>query len=394
MDATPHTRAARRCQPLIPAVRRAPSAARHSRRCIAPCAAALAAQVDFYVDCKLEERNIPFRRNASSYIGACALGNRDRCTTWFDSFTFTREEDVGSCQLALLNGRAAGWASPVLRDSQLWLHAVLEPGGPLEPRGRESASVDSQLLVSAPGAFIRYGPFTPVSAREVAQRNALNEGALASMRSMLDDEATADVVLTVEGERIYAHRCVLVARCDMFKTMLSSGLAEGRPAAGAQCGEGDDAPARPEREGVRPPLWAVSVREAEPRIFRKMLEFLYAGAIHVPPELAPGLLALADQYMLPGLKLICGFALRKSICIETVCRIYQSADRFDCEGSELKAQCLDFILHHYDAIVKTDHWEELTSSPHLLVEVTRAVAVSRKDGSPPSHHNLRKRARD
>lgn len=46
------------------------------------------------MDTKLEERRIPFRRNASSYIGACALGNRDRCTTWFDSFCFVSEQEV------------------------------------------------------------------------------------------------------------------------------------------------------------------------------------------------------------------------------------------------------------------------------------------------------------
>lgn len=355
------------------------------------------AQVDFYVNCKLEERSIPFRRTSSSFIGACALGNRDTCTTWFDTFTFTHEEDVCINQLPLVEGRAAGWCAPSMRDHPIWLHAVIEPNRAGESvRAKADALVaESPLHVSAPGAFSRLGPVTPMCAREVAQRIALNEAALHNLRSMLDDEATADVVLNVEGERIYAHRCVLVSRCETFKLMLSSGLAEGRPAAEHSGADGAALPrAGGEGASARSPLWTITVHETEPTVFRKMLEFLYAGAVDIDPEHAPDLLALADQYMLPGLKLLCGFALKQSITIETVCRIYQSADRFDCKGSELKQQCLNFILHNYDAIVKTDHWDELTASPHLLVEVTRAVASTRKEGSPSGPHNQRKRARD
>lgn len=358
---------------------------------------ARAAQVDFYVNCKLEKSAIPFRRPTSAYIGACALGNRDRCTTWFDSFAFTQEEELSHTQLPLIDGCASGWCVPMVGEGELFLHAAFEHGRPPDARGgrADSGSHDAQLHVSAPGAFIRHGPFTPLSAREVAQRHALNKGALSQMRTMLADDSTADVVLKVEGERIYAHRCVLVARCETFRAMLSSGLAEGRPAAGDGDGEdggGGNGTAGARAAGAadaerlpsaRAPLWTITVKETEPAVFRKMLDYLYAGAIEVEADIAPGLLALADQYMLPGLKLICGFALRKSITTETVCRIYQSADRFDCEGSELKQQCLAFILANYDAIVKTDHWEELTASPHLLVEVTRAVASSRKDSSSP-----------
>jgi hypothetical protein len=39
-------------------------------------------QVAFYVDHTLQQRHIPFRRETSCFIGACALGNRDKCTTY------------------------------------------------------------------------------------------------------------------------------------------------------------------------------------------------------------------------------------------------------------------------------------------------------------------------
>lgn len=335
---------------------------------------------------------------------------------------------MAQTRLHMVNGRAAGWCLPVTRDDELWLHAVLEPSDAAPRASRASdgagAAESSALLAKSLGAFVRYGPFTPVPGREVAQRSALNEAALGQMRSMLDDETTADVQFLVGAETIFAHRCVLAARCEALKAMLSSGLAEGRPAS-AHRDEGDGAPAK-RRAGAAPdtlephdasrryaaataaddgassraervPLWTVTVKEARPAVFRKMLEFIYAGAIEVEAEMATELLALADQYMLHDLKVICGFGLRKSISVETVCRIIQSADRFDCEGSELKQQCLAFILNNYSEVVGCPMWEELAQSPHLLVEITRALALSgRADllGQSSLPHMSRKRVRD
>jgi len=39
-------------------------------------------QVAFFVDSVLQKRHIPFRRDTSSFIGACALGNRDKSKPW------------------------------------------------------------------------------------------------------------------------------------------------------------------------------------------------------------------------------------------------------------------------------------------------------------------------
>ena len=44
--------------------------------------ASSSAQVAFFVDSVLQKRHIPFRRDTSSFIGACALGNRDKSKPW------------------------------------------------------------------------------------------------------------------------------------------------------------------------------------------------------------------------------------------------------------------------------------------------------------------------
>ena len=46
------------------------------------------------------------------------------------------------------------------------------------------------------------------------------------MRALLDDSRFADITFVVEGEKITAHRMLLVARSVYFRTMLSSGFKE------------------------------------------------------------------------------------------------------------------------------------------------------------------------
>mmetsp|Transcript_10653 Transcript_10653/g.27658 ORF Transcript_10653/g.27658 Transcript_10653/m.27658 type:complete len:575 (+) Transcript_10653:126-1850(+) len=354
-------------------------------------------EVDFYVNCKLEECAIPFRRTASSYIGACALGNRDRCTTWFDSFRFITEEELPSNKLSMIDGRLSAWCEPIGREEEFWLQAVVETDR--NSHGGRASGDGSHA--GASGAFVRWGPFTPMPGREVAQRLALNQEALVQISSLLDDEASADVTFVVGDERIHAHSNILKARCETLRAMLCSQMAEGQCSDARQRSDTHSGGSGSEGGSGAIAKRIVNVREVRPAVFRKMLEHLYGGAMDVDADMAIELLALADQYMLPGLKLTCGFALRRSITVETVCRIIQAADRFDCQGSELKAQCLSFIMHNYQAVVGSSMWDELEASPHLLVQITREIATSGRGdllastrADTPPAHNTRKRARE
>jgi len=62
------------------------------------------------------------------------------------------------------------------------------------------------------------------------------------------------------------------------------------------------------------------------------------------------------------------------VSVDTVSRIMQAADRWDTPASQLKAHCLAYVIEHYEAVVHSAAFEELTSSPHLLLAVTREAA--------------------
>ena len=125
--------------------------------------------------------------------------------------------------------------------------------------------------------------------------------------------------------------------------------------------------------GTRAGRTEVAIEEASHAAFRCMLLYVYGGAVHVPEEFAVELLGLADRFLLGGLKQLCGFTLARMVAVDTVALIIQAAERWDAPKSALKALCLDFILSHYEACVSHPVFEELQSSPQLLLEITRAA---------------------
>ena len=290
-------------------------------------------QIAFYVDRALQQRHIPFRRDTSSFIGACALGNRDKCTTWFDSIRFVRETPLFGTTVATQGGHAEVWIGP--------LH--------------EDAATDGFVLRvedAAGNVGDTLGPLYPLSRLEGAQRVNISSQALGHFTSLLDDPSSSDVTFLVEERPLHAHRCILTARCEAFRGMFNSSMREG---------------------SAKGPV-EVPVLEVSHAAFRCMLQYVYGGAVHVPEELAVELLGLADRYLLEGLKLLCGFTLARMVSVDTVAHIIQAAERWDATSGQLKKLCMNYILSNYEQVVSNPVFDDLASSPQLLLEITRAAA--------------------
>ena len=193
-------------------------------------------QVAFYVDHALQQRHIPFRRETSCYIGTCALGNRDKCTTWFDSIKFVRESRLFRVDVTARAGKAEAWVGPL----------------------REDCATEGFVLRVEDGAGNvgeTLGPLYPLTSSEGAQRVAINSTALNDITALLDDVDSSDVIFLAEGKPLHAHRCILTARCEAFRGMFNSQMREGSRA----CHE-------------------VPVHEVSHAAFRCMLLYIYGGA--------------------------------------------------------------------------------------------------------------------
>ena len=75
---------------------------------------------------------------------------------------------------------------------------------------------------------------------------------------------------------------------------------------------------------------------------------------------------------------VCENILIHDVEIENCCHLLKIADRHLAHN--LKKHCMSYLLKHFEAVAKTSSFEELSSVPSLLLEVTRAAAANAGGG--------------
>lgn len=56
--------------------------------------------------------------------------------------------------------------------------------------------------------------------------NEATNSLIENMRKIINKDIYSDVVFEVEGKPIFAHKAILVAQCEHFKAMFTSGMKE------------------------------------------------------------------------------------------------------------------------------------------------------------------------
>lgn len=69
------------------------------------------------------------------------------------------------------------------------------------------------------------------------------------------------------------------------------------------------------------------------------------------------LIVNVKQYGVERLKRICESKMLGSLCIENAASIFHAADLHN--ATILRDQCVSFMLHNFDAVTKTDAFEEM-----------------------------------
>ncbi|XP_031381461.1 BTB/POZ and MATH domain-containing protein 4 isoform X2 [Punica granatum] len=155
---------------------------------------------------------------------------------------------------------------------------------------------------------------------------------------LLENEEGSDVTFHVSGEKFRAHKLILAARSPVFEA------------------EFLDVMDKEDHE--------VFISEMEPSVFKALLHFIYKDKLSeeeeeeeeellisgsssqpsVPETMVPKLLAAADRYSLPRLRLICESVLCKGISVDSVARILSLAERH--HAADLKSVCLKFAAEN------------------------------------------------
>ncbi|XP_021282332.1 BTB/POZ and MATH domain-containing protein 4 isoform X2 [Herrania umbratica] len=150
---------------------------------------------------------------------------------------------------------------------------------------------------------------------------------------LLENEEGSDITFNVFGEKFHAHKLVLAARSPVFEAEFSDRMEEDNN--------------------------EIVVTDMEPKVFKALLHFIYRDTLiddeeflgtssscmpSVSDALAAKLLAAADKYDLPRLRLMCESVLCKDISVNSVANILALADLY--HAMDLKSVCLKFAAEN------------------------------------------------
>lgn len=180
--------------------------------------------------------------------------------------------------------------------------------------------------------------------------------------TLLENEEGSDITFNVSGEKFRAHKLVLAARSPVFENDFVNMMEE----------DNDE----------------ILVTEMEPRVFKALLHFIYKDTLpeddefleassssvpSLPDSLPAKLLAAADKYDLPRLRLMCESVLCKDISVNSVSHILALADLY--HAADLKSVCLKFTAENLVAVMQSDGFEFLKEHcPLLQSELLKTVA--------------------
>jgi len=171
---------------------------------------------------------------------------------------------------------------------------------------------------------------------------------LDDLKSFVNTEKFSDVKFKVDsGEIFYGHKLILT-RCSYFKAMFeTANLKE----------SGED---------------TISISEVTDENFLTLISYLYSDEIGgvVSYEKAMEIFIVADRFGIDRLKRICEQSILSEISTSNACQIFILADTHN--AIMLRKKSSEFILRHYDSVVKTEGFEDLArSNIELALELIR-----------------------
>ncbi|KAL9845885.1 BTB/POZ domain-containing protein 19 isoform 3-T3 [Geothlypis trichas] len=129
-----------------------------------------------------------------------------------------------------------------------------------------------------------------------------------------------DVMFVVgqEQQKVFAHRCVLACRCQVFRGMLSQ-----------------------DSSSSVPPQGPFVLGHVQPEVFLAVIEFLYTNSVTLNSHIALEVLTSSVEYGLQDLCKLCVKFIKDTLSVEQVCEALQAAVTYG--QVDLQQHCLAFI---------------------------------------------------
>nr|KAF6421600.1 ankyrin repeat and BTB domain containing 1 [Rousettus aegyptiacus] len=172
-----------------------------------------------------------------------------------------------------------------------------------------------------------------------------------------------DVCFQVEGCSFLCHKAFFCGRSDYFRALLDDHFRENE---GLEASGG---------------LPAVTLHGLSPDIFTHVLYYIYSDHTELSPEVAYDVLSMADIYLLPGLKRLCGRSLAQLLDEDSVVGVWRVAKLFRL--ARLEDQCTEYMAKVIEKLVEREDFEE------AVREEAATVAARQEQDSIPLVDDIR-----
>ncbi|XP_045847586.1 ankyrin repeat and BTB/POZ domain-containing protein 1 isoform X4 [Meles meles] len=172
-----------------------------------------------------------------------------------------------------------------------------------------------------------------------------------------------DVCFRVEGCSFLCHKAFFCGRSDYFRALLDDHFRENEEL---------------EASGGLP---AITLHGISPDIFTHVLYYIYSDHTELPPEAAYDVLSVADMYLLPGLKRLCGRSLAQLLDEDSVVGVWRVAKLFRL--ARLEDQCTEYMAKVIEKLVEREDFVD------AVREEAAAVAARQETDSIPLVDDIR-----
>ncbi|XP_057561591.1 podocalyxin-like protein 2 isoform X2 [Hippopotamus amphibius kiboko] len=172
-----------------------------------------------------------------------------------------------------------------------------------------------------------------------------------------------DVCFRVDGHSFLCHKAFFCGRSDYFRALLDDHFRES------------------EELEASSGLLAITLHGISPDIFTHVLYYVYSDHTELPPDLAYDVLSVADMYLLPGLKQLCGRSLAQLLDEDSVVGVWRLAKLFGL--ARLEDQCTKYMARVIEKLVEQEDFVE------AVREEAAAVASRQETDSIPLVDDIR-----
>ncbi|XP_047457355.1 ankyrin repeat and BTB/POZ domain-containing protein 1 [Mugil cephalus] len=148
-----------------------------------------------------------------------------------------------------------------------------------------------------------------------------------------------DICFRVDGYNFSCHKAFFCGRSDYFKALLKDHFSEG------------------EQLQSQPSIPVITLHNISHEIFIHIMYYIYTDDTELMVENVFDVLCVADMYLLPGLKRLCGKTLGKTICEDNVLYMWKTARLFRL--SRLEDQCTKFMAKIIERLVEQAEFAEM-----------------------------------